>query len=117
MKLRVNDHSVRLRVRRSEVKAFAETGSAWSTLQMPGGHTLTFGISSSPTTQLTVSSTGDRVEVLIPRDQGQLWSTTDQVGIYGRHESVDILVEKDFRRTSAQSPDDDDRYPNPRARA
>ena len=117
MKLRINDHSVRLRVRRSEVKAFADTGSAWSTLNMPGGRSLTFGIASALVDQLTVDGTGDRVEVLIPLAQAELWSSSDQVGIYGRHESVDILVEKDFRRTSAPSPDDDDRYPNPRSRA
>lgn len=116
MKFRVNEHSVRLRLRKSEVRAFAENGSVWSTLHMPGGRSLTYGLAAASVEQMTVSSTGDRVEVLVPRAQGELWSSSDQVGIYGRHEAVDILIEKDFRRTSVPSPDDEDRYPNPRAR-
>jgi len=52
---------------------------------------------------------------VLPAGEGNLWSSGSQVGVYGKSDGIEILVEKDFRRTSAPSPDDNDRYPNPRS--
>ena len=116
MKLRMNEGTLRLRVRRSEVEAFGADGSVSTTTQFPGGRSLTWRLAAAPVAGITVSYVGDRIEVLVPEAQARAWAAGGDVGLYGRYEGVEILVEKDFRRTSLPSPDDQDRYPNPRAR-
>lgn len=65
--------------------------------------------------QPSASFSNETLEVVVPAAESDKWTAGPQVGIYGKSGGLDILVEKDFRRTSAPSPDDDDRYPNPRA--
>jgi len=116
MKLRLNESSVRIRVKRSEVQRFAESGTVSECLRFPDGHTLTFSLVSADVQQPAASCSSDRVEVRLPRVAGSRWAAGNEVGVYGRDGEFEILVEKDFRRTSLPSPDDDDRYPNPRSR-
>ncbi len=115
MKLRLNDHSVRLRVGKSEVKALAERGTVSTTLAFPGGTALTFRASAGAVERVCVSYQPALVEVLLPAAAAARWASSDEVGIYGQQDGIDILLEKDFRRTSLPSPDDEDRYPNPRS--
>jgi hypothetical protein len=115
MKLRLNENSVRIRVRRSEVQRFAESGTVTECLRFPDGHTLTFGLTCADVEEPTASFTSHRVEVLLPRTAGASWARGNEVGVYGRNGEFEILVEKDFRRTSLPSPDDEDRYLNPRS--
>jgi hypothetical protein len=58
-----------------------------------------------------VRFTGDWLEVLVPAAPVEEWAGGNIVGIDGDSGSLDILVEKDFRPTSASSPNDDERYP------
>lgn len=116
MKMRLNGSSVRLRVRRSEVRRFAESGAVSECLQFPDGGALTFSLVSADVPQLAARFAAGRVEVRAPREAGARWAAGDEVGMYGADGAFQILVEKDFRRTSVPSPDDDDRYPNPRSR-
>ncbi|HBY58948.1 MAG TPA: hypothetical protein DEH78_03955 [Solibacterales bacterium] len=115
MKLRLTERSVRLRVRRSEVELFSKTGCVSETLVFPGGAALTYRLTAAPVIETSVAFGGGVVEILVPAAQAAGWAASQQVGIYGQHRDVEICVEKDFRRTSLPSPDDGDRYPNPRA--
>jgi hypothetical protein len=114
MKIRMNERSVRLRLLRSEVARFRSTGEVTASIQFPGRE-LRYRLRRGECAQPTVSFAGDALDVVVPAGEGDVWSTGSQVGIYGKSDGIDILVEKDFRRTSAPSPDDDDRYPNPRS--
>jgi hypothetical protein len=114
MKLRLNDTSVRLRFRKSEVLALSEFGKVAVSLPFPDSEPITFAARAADVPDLAVSFRSGEVEVLIPAAQARRWYYDDTAGLYGRQNGIDILVEKDFRRSSAISPDDDDRYPNPR---
>ena len=115
MKLRLNDTLIRLRCRRSEVELFAKTGLIETVALFPDGRRLRIVLALASVDAPRVSFTGDLLEVAVPTAAAAAWTSTDEVSICGRHGQLDILVEKDFRRTSLRSPDDDDRYPNPRA--
>ena len=117
MKLRMNEDSVRLRLRRSEVDQFRKTGSVSAAMRFPNGRALTYRLAASGIGEITVSFVEDVLEVLVPAGEGEVWSGGNAVGMYGSSCGIEILVEKDFRRTSMPSPDDADRYPNPRATA
>ncbi len=117
MKLRLSENSVRLRFRRSDVLSLSKNGSVAQTLRFPGGPALTFRAVAADVAQPQVVFEGGTVEVRVPAAQARAWYTAETVGIYGRHEGVEVVIEKDFRRSSVPSPDDEDRYPNPRREA
>lgn len=117
MKLRLNENSVRLRFRRSEVLSLSQNGSVSVTLRFPGGQPLTFQAVAASVPQPEVIFDGGTVEVRVPAEQARAWFTAETVGIYGRHDGLEVMLEKDFRRSSLPSPDDEDRYPNPRREA
>ena len=115
MKLRMNESSVRLRLRRSEVEQFAREASIESATPFPDGRTLRVRLIAADVNGPLVSFTGEVLEVSVPKAASVEWTSSAKVEIFGRHGSLEILVEKDFRRTSLPSPDDEDRYPNPRS--
>jgi hypothetical protein len=114
MKIRMTEASIRLRLRRSEVERFRSVGEVAASIPLPE-RTLHYRLRRGEVAQPTVSFRSDTLEVVVPAVEGDDWASGPKVGIYGKSGGLDILVEKDFRRTSAPSPDDDDRYPNPRA--
>jgi len=114
MKIRMNETSIRLRLRRSEVERFRSTGEVAASIALPE-RSLTYCLRRGGVSQPAVSFRENTIEVVVPGDESAAWAAGPQVGIYGKAGGLDILVEKDFRRTSAASPDDDDRYPNPRS--
>ena len=116
MKLRIDGSSVRIRVKKSEVQRFAESGTVSECLVFPGGRALTFVLQAADVQEPTVAFDGDRLHIDLPRIVATRWATSDDVGIYARESAgLGLVVEKDFRRTSLPSPDDADRYPNPRS--
>jgi len=115
MKLRLDENSVRIRLRRSEVERFAQSPSIEAATVFPNGRKLTFMLSKKPAGPLAVTFEGDRIAVAIAQADADAWTGSEQVGLYGREGGLEIMIEKDFRRTSMPSPDDADRYPNPRS--
>lgn len=115
MKMRLNDNSVRLRCRRSEVAEFGSMGRVESVTLFPGGREFRVILVAGEVDGPEVTFEGDRLTITLPAATGAGWASGDAVGIYGQDGPLEILVEKDFRRTSLPSPDDADRYPNPRA--
>ena len=117
MKLRIDGSSVRIRVRKSEVQRFAESGTVSECLAFPGGRTLTFALQAANVPEPCVVFDGGSLVVSLPHSVAMHWATGEAVGIYAPHTAgLGLIVEKDFRRTSLPSPDDADRYPNPRSR-
>lgn len=115
MKIRINERSVRLRLLRSEVERFRTTGRVDAVIRFAGGRALAYRLARGDVPAADVRFTGEAIEVTVPAPEAEAWTDTSQVGIYHKPGEIEIMVEKDFRRTSAPSPDDDDRYPNPRA--
>jgi hypothetical protein len=115
MKLRMNEGSLRLRLRRSEVEAFGASGVVSSAVRFPDGRTLAWRLIAAPAAEIAVAYAEDCIEVKVPAALAKAWAEGNEVGLHGRCDGVEVLIEKDFRRTSTPSPDDHDRYPNPRA--
>ena len=115
MKIRMNETSIRLRLRRSEVERFRSTGGVAASIPLPERQ-LHYRLIRGDVPQPVARYRHDALEVVVPAAEGDDWAAGSPVGIYGKSGALDILVEKDFRRTSAPSPDDEDRYPNPRAK-
>jgi len=111
----MNESSVRLRLHRSDVERFAQTDSIASATPFPNGRVLRLRLTAADVDSPAVVFEGELLEVTVPRADAAQWASSDQIGIYGTHGPLEILVEKDFRRTSLPSPDDEDRYPNPRS--
>ena len=114
MKLRTDGTSIRLRIRRSEVASFAESGRVASRIVFPDG-CLEYSLEAAGVPAAAVSFREGAIRIVVPRAAAGQWTASDDVGIYGVHNHIAIVIEKDFRRTSQSSPDDHDRYPNPRA--
>ena len=113
MKIRMNETSLRLRLRRSDVERFRSEGEVAASISFPD-RSLQYRLRRGEVSQPTASFCDDTLDVIVPAVESDVWTSGAQVGIYGKAGGLDILVEKDFRRTSAPSADDDDRYPNPR---
>ena len=122
MKLRIDGDSLRLRLNRSDVQRFRETGTSTESIRFCSGSELTYMLeTSSELTRIEARYRQDCIRVLVPLDMAQEWASSDQVSL-----SVDraegsgpaLLIEKDFQclygdRTNPN--DDADVFPNPSA--
>ncbi len=121
MKLRIQGNSLRLRVSRSELARFAETGSLEETIYFgPGdGSELTYVLArASSGGSLEVEASPGRVTVFLPVESVRLWSSSDQVGIAGEVDlgvrgTLSVLVEKDFACLDRSAEENADTFPNP----
>ena len=114
MKLRTDGKTIRLLLPRSEVARFADCGSGSVQIVLPGG-CLEYSLEAADIPGTAASFEANRIRVAVPNSAARQWTASDEVGIYGVHNAIAIAIEKDFRPTSAASPDDHDRYPNARA--
>ena len=121
MKLRIQGDSLRLRLTRSEVRQFAETGAVESAMQVAPGVRLTYGLRASDRAGLAVAMNEHRVTVWVPHGWIADWADGDAVGFSGEQDAgegrtLSILVEKDFECLHKR-PDEQDAFPHPRADA
>lgn len=123
MKLRIKGNSLRLRVSRSEVARLLAGDCLEETIHFTPEASAKFTYAlqqdrlvSIPTVQYTLN----KVTILIPSDQANAWSVTDQVGIaedisLGGLGSLALLIEKDFARLDRSEEDNADTFANPNA--
>jgi hypothetical protein len=119
MKLKLHGNSIRLRLTRSEVVRFAETGrleEAFKYGPLPSQQ-LTYGIEALAVDEIGVRVVEARVFILLPLAVASDWTGSDRVGVsdevnHSGGSSVNILVEKEFRRMHGGK-NDPDLYPNP----
>jgi hypothetical protein len=98
MKLRINGNSIRLRLLRSEVTMFVETGHIEQTIHFASGDhaLLIYGLEyESDLADVELRYKPSEVVIVLPRKQAVSWAETDQIGIYsavdlGRHGSLDM---------------------------
>jgi len=123
MKLRIQGNSIRLRVSRSELAAFAETGRLEETVYFGPQveMSLTYALVRDESLGcVSVSSAGNEVSVLVPAASSSSWSSTEQVGISGEVDlgmlgTLSVLVEKDFACLDRGDEENADTFPNPLA--
>jgi hypothetical protein len=114
MKLRMHENSVRLRLRKSEVARFAEEGRLAEAISIGSG-ALRYELLVADVQETTVDFAGGTLTIAVPRSEAKRWCETDEVGIYVQTPTVEVILEKEFRRTSMRGKYDEDLYPNPRA--
>ena len=94
MKVRMNENSVRLRLRRSDVEQLRNTGSVSTATGSPGGRVLTYRLSSGTGGETAVAFVADMIETLVPVAAGEESCRGKRVGIYGVIGAIEILVER-----------------------
>jgi hypothetical protein len=125
MKLRIKGNSLRFRISRSEVTRLLEGDYLEETIHFAPDARARFTYALQQDRQIgrpTVQYTENRVAVLIPADQANVWGITEQVGIaedisLGNLGSLALLIEKDFACLDRSEEDSDDAFPNPNAGA
>jgi hypothetical protein len=113
MKLRIRDNSIRLRLSKGEVAAFAENGIIESRTNLAGGD-LVYALRAAAQPDLSADFANGRIEIVVPEPTARKWAETDEVGIEGTAGKVSILIEKDFKcLTPRAGEDESDTFPNP----
>ncbi len=114
MKLRVHGNSIRLRLRRSEVERFGQDGLLEESLTIGAGK-LGYKLVRTDVDSVQADFESGVVCIYLPAAEADAWVSGNEVGIYAKTSTVDVILEKEFRRTSQKSEFDEDLYPNPRA--
>lgn len=117
MKLRIKGNSIRLRLTRTEVNRFGETGRVEETVHFPNGRRFIYAIvRSSDAGCLSAAFDGHETTVFMPQDWAQEWVDTERVGFENTcslgEGVLHLLIEKDFECLQKR-PDEEDAFPNP----
>ena len=123
MKLRIKGNSMRFRVSRSEIARLLAANPLVETIQFApeADARFTYALQREPSVTIpTVQYTENKVVVLLPADQADVWGGTDQVGIaedinLGNLGSLALLIEKDFACLDRSDEDNRDTFANPNA--
>jgi len=123
MKLRIKGDSLRLRVSRSEVARLLAGDCLEETIHFAPETSakFTYALQQDPSvSRPTVQYAGNRVTILVPTPQTNVWGVTNQVGIaedvsLGDLGSLALLIEKDFACLDRSEEDNEDTFPNPNA--
>lgn len=120
MKLRTDGNSIRLRLSRTEVARFAETGLIEETVEFAPTSKFTYRLTATDTFTINCLHDLNGILVQVPRDLAQDWANTNQVSLSaeqnaGTHKTLQILIEKDFQCLHKDSDANADAYPNPLA--
>jgi hypothetical protein len=121
VKLRINGNSIRLRLLRSEVSTFVETGRIEQTIHFASGDDafLTYVLQhEASSSDVLVRHKQSEVSIVLPRQQAISWAETSQIGIYstvdlGGQGTLEVIVEKDFACLDLSDADNHDTFPNP----
>lgn len=122
LKLRIHGDSLRLRLNRSDVEQFRQTGVCTESLRFGPGSQLTYRLeTSSELTAADVEYRQDCIRVLLPLDMAQEWASSDKISLSLHHSDrggPSLLIEKDFQclHGDRSNPNDaKDAFPNPAA--
>ena len=101
MKLRIHENSLRIRVNRPDLEALRRDGRIEHRLPIGAGATLVYRLELSDADALSARLEGACVTVSLPRAMAQSWFAEDAVALSAsqpvdEHESLTLLIEKDF---------------------
>jgi hypothetical protein len=121
MKLRLQFNSIRLRLKRSEVEQFFQTGRVEESIRCGTGDQESFHYLLEATNAVSspkgwIAPSG--VVVQVPLADALNWVLTDKIGIEGEQAvdnqtSLRILIEKDFACLDGTDEQNADTFPNP----
>lgn len=120
MKLRVQDNSIRLRLKQEEVNTLAQDGAIESRMAFgPDAETqhLVYRLEAADVTDINVVYRAHCVTVQLPNAQAKDWRDCSDVGFecdvpLEGGGSMYVLIEKDFKCLEKRV-DENDCYPNP----
>ena len=120
MKIRIKGNSVRLRLTRTEVETFCETGMYTETTEFISQQFVYELRVSAHITEPQADFKGAKITVLIPLEESKNWANDTKVGFEGNYrlpsgKSLYLLIEKDFVCLDDRDEDESDNYPNPLA--
>lgn len=123
MKLRIQGNSLRLRISKSELAKFVETGHLQETVYFgpEQGSELTYTLArDGHRPSLGVEASAGKVKVVLPAEVARTWADSEQIGIngdvdLGARGKLSILVEKDFACIDRSAEENADTFPNPLA--
>src|SRR5437764_7234942 len=120
MKLRIDGNALRLRLSRSEVARFGESGYIEDAIDFGPMGKFTYSVTCYENSTVLSTYTPSKILIKVPRDLAQAWASTDRVGISAVQtldgdSSLQILIEKDFQCLHKDTAPDADAYPNPLA--
>lgn len=120
MKIRIKGNSVRLRLTKTEVDQFKQTGMVKEETCF-AEHTFSYCLKKQGNgKQLSASFENNSITVHMPEELATEWTTTEWVG-YDNHmplpngQSLFLMVEKDFKCLDGTTEDQSDMYDNPLA--
>lgn len=119
MKIRIEDNSVRYRLRKTEVEQLAKEGNVCCLAQFPEAP-LEYCLKLDPfKEQLSANFSHGRITVILPEAWGLKWPSSTQVGFEGvlplqEGSELQILVEKDFVCLDRDLSTQKDQYPHPK---
>jgi len=101
MKLRIHGDSLRLRLNRSDIEQFLETGIRAESIHFGSAAKLTYSLeSSSQLTEMEARYSQDCIRVLLPLSMAQEWASSDQISLSldrAENSGPSLLIEKDFK--------------------
>jgi hypothetical protein len=122
MKLRMKNNSVRLRLTRTELARFGETGRVEEVVEFglePHQQFVYALVADSEIESVQAAIENNLVRIMIPKTQADEWTGTEQIGIVAAHtigggRILRLLIEKDFACLEPRAGDDDtDAFPHP----
>jgi hypothetical protein len=121
MKLRIQGNCLRLRISKSELAKFVETGHLWETVYFGPEHgsELTYTLArEGKRPGLAVEASAGQVKIIVPVEVARIWADGEQVGIdgdvdLGDRGKLSILIEKDFACIHRSTEENADTFPNP----
>jgi hypothetical protein len=101
VKLRLEPHSLRLRLSPQDLQQLAATGLLRQTIAFAPGRVLVYQLELAQTAELAAELTPALIRVLLPETPARQWIQSTQVGIEfqqsaGPDVSLSIIVEKDL---------------------
>lgn len=123
MKLRIRGNSIRLRLTKSEVNQFLNTGEIKDQIQFgfQAKDQLTYQLKIALIDRMAATYEDQKIVIHVPDQQGLIWANTEEVSIretvnIGNDQQLNILVEKDFQCLQVRpNGEDHDTFPNPHA--
>jgi hypothetical protein len=117
MKLRLYRNSVRVRLNRTDVKAFVADGKVGDRIDFGPGLHLSYEVEVSPSADcMQANYSPGCLRIVLPSCLMEQWALSDLVGIRGGS-SPSLLIEKDFQCLHKHSGEerDPDAWPHPLA--
>lgn len=98
MKLRILGDSLRLRLSKSDVTTFAQTGRVEEVTHFGGEARMTYALEHAESIEaLQAAFDGSEITVRMPSSMARGWADTDEITLQGAHDGLSLLIEKDFK--------------------